>query len=171
VNSQQSLSITGNGGGLLAASSTQLVVNNTDFIRNHASIAGGAISAHYIDQSTITNSRFEANRAKNASGIFFTTENTFDPFYLPPWIDPLYSPADVVDVTGRTSFHIKNSKFKGNVASLCGGGVFLLSKSNVSITDSTFRNNIAEYGAGLAAGQKAQVLSEYQFFPAEHQEK
>lgn len=154
----KSARLAGNGGGLLAAACTELVVNNSKFESNIAASAGSGISGHYIEVGTIANSRFSNNEANNASGLLFTTENTFDPQYLPPWIDPLYRPADVMDVAGRGTFNIKNSVFSGNVAHLCGGGIFLLSKANASISQTLFQNNAAEYGAGLFTSQTAQVM-------------
>ena len=103
-------------------------INNTKFIENTADINGGAIYINKGD-SNITGCEF----TKNGSQAIFINHNS----------------------NGTTT--ISNTLFTENYSNNFGGGIYLGKNSKLIVNGSTFKNNQAPYGAGIASAGTGNV--------------
>lgn len=121
-----------NQGGALYLSSGAPKINNCKFNGNLAKAQGGAI---YIKtaNATITDSKFTKNESKSGGGAIFVNHNN----------------------NGTTK--ISKTSFADNFSSSFGGGVYLGMNAKLEVTESSFENNQAAYGAGISSAGKGDV--------------
>ena len=151
----------GFGGGILIAGCRALYILNSEIASNRASFGGGGgLSVHFVQRCDIQGVVFSNNAAINGSGLLLSTENQFDPLFVPPWIDPLYKNPDIFSILGEIKLFVEGSKFIDNIASDCGGGFILQAKSVVNLTLAEFRGNFAVRGAGFSAVDDVEVTHE-----------
>ena len=121
-------------GGAMFASRSEIEINNTSVINNSSAHHGGGFVIFHTDL-TINNSVFEGNSAENGDGGAINYYN---------WSTSAVNPFDL---------KIKNTKFIDNSASRTGGGVILKdfesSGLNVSIDNCDFIGNTSNGYCGL----------------------
>ena len=117
-------------GGALYLSSGEPKLNNCKFNGNSANAQGGAV---YIKtaNTTITDSTFTGNYS--GAGAIFVNHNN----------------------NGTTK--ISKTSFADNFSSSFGGGVYLGMNAKLEVTESSFSNNKAAYGAGISSAGKGDV--------------
>jgi large repetitive protein len=113
------------GGGLLMVGPGKCDIERVTFHDNLASDAGGMLHVS-PDPLTVTASTFEDNATSGGDGAALL-------------------------VAGPAPVTISDSAFDGNLAYTGDGGVYLATTGAVSITNSTFTNNLATNGGGLMA--------------------
>ena len=130
------------GGGILAAGS-DLTITGSTITKNTAPDCGGGLFLSHTN-ANITGSTIEGNQAKQGAGVY------------------LNDSPDVAeaDCTGSHTHNITGTKINHNTASSIGGGMYVGTKSNVTLTGSTLDGNastdktngqggaIVAYGAG-----------------------
>ena len=130
------------GGGILAAGSN-LTITGSTITENTAPDCGGGLFLSHTN-ANITGSTIENNQAKYGAGVY------------------LNDSPDVAeaDCTGSHTHNITRTKINRNTASILGGGMYVGTKSDVTLTGSTLDGNattdktngqggaIVAYGAG-----------------------
>lgn len=126
-------------GGAIAATWGTLKVTNGTFIDNDAWAAAGAIEADFVASVEIRDSVFIGNGAGTGGALYFYGST---------------GPSGPVEVSGCT--------FEGNDADSRGGAIEFESAGqpdiHLSITTSTFRENTARWGGGVAAVNAAGLV-------------
>ena len=130
------------GGGILAAGS-DLTITGSTITENTAPDCGGGLFLSHTN-ANITGSTIEGNRAKQGAGVYLNdSPDTAE-----------------ADCTGSHTHNITGTKINRNTASSIGGGMYVGTKSNVTLTGSTLDGNattdktggqggaIVAYGAG-----------------------
>ena len=130
------------GGGVLAVGSN-LTITGSTITENTAPDCGGGLFLSHTN-ANITGSTIEGNQAKQGAGVY---------------LDDSPDVAEA-DCTGSHTHNITGTKINHNTASSIGGGMYVGTKSNVTLTDSTLDGNastdktngqggaIVAYGAG-----------------------
>ena len=130
------------GGGILAVGS-DLTITGSTITENTAPDCGGGLFLSHTN-ANITGSTIEGNQAKQGAGVY------------------LNDSPDVAeaDCTGSHTHNITGTEINHNTASSLGGGMYVGTKSNVTLTGSTLEGNastdktggqggaIVAYGAG-----------------------
>ena len=130
------------GGGILAAGS-DLTITGSTITENTAPDCGGGLFLSHTN-ANITGSTIEGNQSKHGAGVYLNDSH------------------DVAeaDCTGSHTHNITGTKINHNTASSIGGGMYVGTKSNVTLTGSTLDGNastdktngqggaIVAYGAG-----------------------
>ena len=130
------------GGGILAAGS-DLTITGSTITENTAPDCGGGLFLSHTN-ANITGSTIEGNRAKQGAGVYLNdSPDTAE-----------------ADCTGSHTHNITGTKINRNTASSIGGGMYVGTKSDVTLTGSTLDGNattdktggqggaIVAYGAG-----------------------
>jgi len=110
----------GTGGAIHNAGS--LLVSDS-FLSHNVAIGGGGGIYHNGDRLTVTNSTLAGNEAGGSGGGIFNN---------------------------GSSFIVSNSTFSGNSAGFFGGGIVIGSVDHADVTNSTFADNLAHLGGGIA---------------------
>ena len=123
------------GGGILAAGSN-LTITGSTITKNTAPDCGGGLFLSHTN-ANITDSTIEGNQATQGAGVY------------------LNDSPDVAeaDCTGSHTHNITRTKINRNTASSIGGGMYVGTKSNVTLTGSTLDGNASTdktYGQGGA---------------------
>ena len=130
------------GGGVLAVGS-DLTITGSTITENTAPDCGGGLFLSHTN-ANITGSTIEGNQAKQGAGVYLNdSPDTAE-----------------ADCTGSHTHNITGTKINHNTASSIGGGMYVGTKSNVTLTGSTLDGNattdktggqggaIVAYGAG-----------------------
>lgn len=119
-------------GGALYLSSGNPKLNNCKFTKNIANSQGGAIFINTAN-TTINDSKFTKNESKSGGGAIYVNHNN----------------------KGMTK--ISKTSFDRNFSHAFGGGVYLGMNSKMEVTESSFSNNQAAYGAGISSAGKGDI--------------
>ncbi len=151
----------GHGGGLYAAGTASVVINNGQVSNNQSTFQGGGI---WADTDSLVFFRNTANLNENTTSETNSTGGgvytkgylqALDSFFLRNETDVLGGGLFIAD-TGRA--RIANANFTGNNARTRGGGIY--NDGYMYVTDSSFRNNIVNTSGGaFYTGPTATTIS------------
>ncbi|MCE7698086.1 MAG: right-handed parallel beta-helix repeat-containing protein, partial [Methanobacterium paludis] len=137
------------GGGAIRnnGSGTTLTVSNSKFTRNHAEY-GGAICNSGI--ANITNSNFTDNNVTNAGGAICNDQGTLNVNNSTFTNNKAQEKGGVLYnyLTGNSNNTIRNSTFTGNTATNYGGVIYNIDSSLI-VNNSTFTDNNADDEGGV----------------------
>ena len=126
------------GGGILAAGS-DLTITGSTITKNTAPDCGGGLFLSHTN-ANITGSTIEGNQAKQGAGVYLNdSPDTAE-----------------ADCTGSHTHNITGTKINHNTASSIGGGMYVGTKSNVTLTGSTLDGNASTDKTG---GQGGAILA------------
>lgn len=150
-------------GGAIYTQSTDVEIEDTQFLNNTATRYGGAIGCNGAAKLKITNSKFAENKATGASGrggaIFIPTgaqvtltakngeDSTLASFENNVSQDTTYGGGAIYEQGSTTILTITGYEFKGNQA-LKTGGAICARGGNVTITGATFEGNYTTGASG-----------------------
>ncbi|MGL0909663.1 beta strand repeat-containing protein, partial [Faecalibacterium wellingii] len=113
------------GGGILAAGS-DLTITGSTITENTAPDCGGGLFLSHTN-ANITGSTIEGNQSKHGAGVYLNDS----------------SDVAEADCTGSHTHNITDTKINHNTASSIGGGMYVGTKSNVTLTGSTLDGNVS----------------------------
>ncbi len=156
-------------GALFLGALSQVQLNNVDFVNNTSAAMGGAIAMRGVDEGNnkdakldIIGGSFTGNTAAAEGGAIFSTfydsENVKDSVYIKGTEftknsaergGAIYTEGKADLGGGLASMKIEGAKFTENMAAEEGGAI--QNRSSMNITDSVFKDNVANgyYGGAL----------------------
>jgi hypothetical protein len=144
-----------NYGGAIYSSSSNLEVKNSKFEGNASGYIGAAI---YAKSAVISNSTFVANESYIHGVVYLTgTAHITDSFFSKNKSGE-FGRGGALNIADGT---LKNVTFTGNIVRGDGGAI---SGGNISVTDSSFIGNGADYGYGGAISSSSVNISNSIFF-------
>ncbi|MDO5301115.1 MAG: S-layer homology domain-containing protein [Tissierellia bacterium] len=117
------------GGAIICSKDGQeITIKNATFKQNGAGYHGGAINKKKGNLIVVDNSTFEGNTAQFNGGAISIEEST-------------------------KKAQISNSTFAENIGFRFGGGIYAKDQVNLTVTKSTFKENVSVHGAGIYASE------------------
>ena len=135
ITGNQAINDSRNDGGGVFAAGSDLTITGSTITENTAPDCGGGLFLSHTN-ANITGSTIEGNQAKQGAGVYLNdSPDTAE-----------------ADCTGSHTHNITGTKINHNTASSIGGGMYVGTKSNVTITGSTLDGNAATDKTGGQGG-------------------
>ena len=159
------------GGGLhiVAIESTEVGITKCTFEQNRAAKAGGGALFRNNGQIRLTGTKWERNLSGLGGAIMLTNAARLDAYPLSPSMDHTPKGQNIfmgnmaengggVACVGCHGALLRNVEFAQNKAMKSGGGLYILDAAHdSSIEQSSFQNNVATFGGGVALRATADV--------------
>ncbi|GAK09110.1 hypothetical protein [Geomicrobium sp. JCM 19038] len=147
---------TANGGALYAGGASTFTIANSNLINNVAGQNGGAIFINSSSQIECINTVFNNNRATVAGGVVFANLDTTLEFRDCRFNFNESGDGGAIFINPRSELIVAGGEFVANTSRLNGGAIYLNAESTGSII-SNFRNNFAQFGAGIFVNNTARM--------------
>ena len=145
---------TGLAGGVISWLGNNGTLINCNFTNNNASSAGGAVLWNGCN-AVIENCNFKNNSVTYGPAASLTEGESFDPSQM--HIMVVNSEGGALYLAGKDIL-VNNCYFEKNIALLNGGAISVNWASNVTISNSRFKNNSAKYGGGIYARTDNEIV-------------
>ena len=110
-------------------------------------VSGGALYGRKSSNITISNSVVDNNLAENSGGGVYAQEDTFASIEDSDINNNIADYGRVIRVYIRSSAHIMNSSFSGNIGNIAGGVTAAHKSSSLTIKGNTFSSNTASFAS------------------------
>ena len=146
------------GGALLAYTNNTLTLTENTFQNNFAS-RGGTVYAYLNNTLTLSKNTFHNNSANISGGALYVNINTILNLSQNTFDDNSAGLGGALLVR-QSTIHLTNNTLNRNTAQSYGGAIFCFSNSTLGVLGShRVKNNIAQYGGGIAALECVIVLA------------
>jgi predicted outer membrane repeat protein len=148
---------------------SNIMLENTYFVNNHAKYSGGALYITHKSLATIRNNIFYMNSAENSGGAIHCQDSASSPTIVNNWICNNYTdngtcgPADgggAIRVKNGATPYIGNNIIANNYSGMTGGAIDCLYNGNAIIENNTIVNNDCNsFGGGIYMFQANPIIN------------